>query len=169
MSDDQDPDNKILPAPKPEPWQQEIYDQLKKARAEIDLITGAITNHGTITGRFPNPLIPFNFGIDEGREGGDETAVAFMDSYHEQISHAMIYGRSMGKTELKDNILDSIIHSVTPELVFLDEWDLDYVEKDDGPRKPYWTQPIPNPQAPKPVSSPSAAKRAKLRAKRKKK
>jgi hypothetical protein len=38
----------------------------------------------------------------------------------------------------------------------------------DGPRKPYWTQPIPDPSETKPVSSPSDAKRAKLRAKRKK-
>lgn len=39
-------------------------------------------------------------------------------------------------------------------------------QEPDGPRKAYWTQPIPDPTAGKPVSSPSKSKRAKLRAKR---
>ncbi|MCA1800296.1 MAG: hypothetical protein LC687_06575 [Actinobacteria bacterium] len=41
-------------------------------------------------------------------------------------------------------------------------------QEKDGPKKLYWSQPIPDPKAEKPVSSPSEELRAKRRAKRKK-
>ena len=57
--------------------------------------------------------------------------------------------------------------------VIIDEWSYTPLFISTSPREPTkepaWKQQIPDPQAEKPVSCPSNAKRAKLRAKRKKK
>jgi len=69
--------------------------------------------------------------------------------------------------------IDSLIMDesqyIKPEKYWLDSKPRDKGQEKDGPKTTYWTQPIPDTKATKPVSSPSEELRAKRRAKRKKK
>jgi len=154
----------LVERPKFHEWQREIMELLMSTPILPQMYGGR-----TISGRYSSHRPPFH-----ELYGGEIKRISESPSFPERI---MLRDEALsGKTFKFDSIIMDEFHDIKPEDYFrkMHMADFSKIEERvgqelDGPKKPYWTQPIPDAKQPKPVSSPSEELRAKRRAKRKKK